>query len=388
MRKILVIGITSILLFSGILVGASNMQSDDKNSQPLSFGCFVNLPEYEIQAAMKEIYGSGLFISYLETELKDIFGEYDVDNIKYPGWCIDYQTPLPWIPGTTPKYTGFVDVMLYSSCCPPEGLEDPDWDKVNYILTHKHEYEPYTWNDVHQAINYFVNFGNPVSVSSTWAQNMIALANSNPGFIPLPGDIIAIIVVVDNIIGEGRWQYSIIEVPVPQPPDEWCYEGETAWAQGPRYVPRGNWAMYYKYTGGITNTPLIAGQFFNAGSVEISDNTDGTVTITISLDDHWYFTYDDVVYEENVKIQDYANVPPKKNPAPGLFAHKFTATGQLFQCIVPYNNYYGIHVDLWHQVPCDMPLWYSLALRLCQLCQYLPNAFPLLRYILNNYNNY
>ena len=374
---VIVTTLTLLSVTNGMASIRWNLENDPVNAN----FCIVDLPTDEIFMNQYHVATNAFFDLYFT----GIIGDFDVENnVHYDGWCIDHPTPLP----TTLTYTVFV----YSSYCVPEKfLVDTrgnivDWGKINHIINHKIG----SVNDIQAAIRYFVNFGSsenwPGPDSQSNYQTMIDNAESS--YIPAPGDFVAVIIDTNPntpMSPYHSYQYLIFELPIPF---QWCYEGETAWAQGPRYVPRGNWAMYYKYTGGITNTPLIAGQFFNAGSVEISDNTDGTVTITISLDDHWYFTYDDVVYEENVKIQDYANVPPKKNPAPGLFAHKFTATGQLFQCIVPYNNYYGIHVDLWHQVPCDMPLWYSLALRLCQLCQYLPNAFPLLRYILNNYNNY
>ena len=377
MKKILVIGITSILLFSAMLVGAS---------------CILNLPDYQIQANIKETYGSGLFISYLDIELSGIIGDFDVDNIYYPGHCIDYNTPLPWQPGSNPPQTGFINVKLYSSMCPPTGLDDPDWDKVNYILTHKNDYSPYTWSDVHQAINYFVNYGNPVPLTSTWAINMVNQANANPGFIPGPGDIIAVIVVVNDIIGSGRYQYTIIEVEVPIPPEEYCYSYHTGWAIGQYYNPFKikNWAMYIPYNGETVITGVQYGRknaVIAGATVKIEQAIDPNyVTITITLPDDWYFgIYDGTttLSEVNIHIQDYAT-KPSGNPAPGLFQYHFIAEGHSFTTsIIPDNNFYGIHMELTHEFECT--LYNQVMARFTffqRFVERFPNAFPLLQLLL------
>ena len=120
---------------------------------------------------------------------------------------------------------------------------------------------------------------------------------------------------------------------------EWI--GETAWAEGNRYVARGNWATYTPYDGKYSVVSLKAGQTMVAGTVQFSNPVDGIVTIIISLNPGWRF--EDV--EENVKIQDYAT-PPSGNPAPGLFAHKGNASGSSFRIDVPENNFYGVHVNV------------------------------------------
>lgn len=123
--------------------------------------------------------------------------------------------------------------------------------------------------------------------------------------------------------------------------DELCWEGETAWADGARYMTSGNWAMYVNYDGTAKTVDLMAGQHHLAGTVYFSAPDGGFVTITITLNDGWRFA----LVEENVKIQDYA-VAPSGNPNPGGFAHKGTASGQLFTISVPVNNFYGVHVDV------------------------------------------
>ena len=126
----------------------------------------------------------------------------------------------------------------------------------------------------------------------------------------------------------------------PPPPQECEWIGETAWAAGSRYVSRGNWATYTPYVPGSTVT-LFAGQTMNAGTVSFSAPVGGMVEITVTLNSGWRFE----AVDENVKIQDYA-VAPSGHPAPGLFAHKGTATGSPFSVWVPQNNFYGVHVNV------------------------------------------
>jgi hypothetical protein len=111
---------------------------------------------------------------------------------------------------------------------------------------------------------------------------------------------------------------------------------ETAWADGPRYTLKGNWATYTPYVAGST-VNLYAGQSHSAGEVEFSAVINGYVTITIDLADGWELQNVD----EPVKIQDYATAP-SGNPSPGLFAHK----GASLTVVVPANNFYGIHLDV------------------------------------------
>jgi hypothetical protein len=145
----------------------------------------------------------------------------------------------------------------------------------------------------------------------------------------------------------------------PGGPTPECFEDETAWAQGSRYVNKGNWAMYLAYPGADGTVDLIAGQNMVAGEVTFSASVGGIVTITIELFEGWRFALNPIgeenglpIYDNNVKVQDYAGKPPGKNPAPGLFLWKIVADGDMAEIEVPYNNYYGVHVDVERQVDC------------------------------------
>lgn len=133
-----------------------------------------------------------------------------------------------------------------------------------------------------------------------------------------------------------------------------CYQEETAWSAGRRYVTRGNWATYTPYvSGGTVN--IYAGQTYLAGTATFSAVAVGQVTITINLNPGFIFYYDvtDQVADNNIKIQDYVS-PPSGNPAPGLFTHKASAQvgSTSYVITVPANNFYGIHLDVAREVPC------------------------------------
>ena len=128
------------------------------------------------------------------------------------------------------------------------------------------------------------------------------------------------------------------------PPVELCYNDETAWAAGPRYVEKGNWATYTPY---VANTPInvFAGQHYLVGTVTFSEVVDGKVTITLAALNG--ARLQDVA--ESVKIQGYDAPPPSSNPAPGQFK---TYKGSATTVTVDAYPYYGIHLDAQRVVDC------------------------------------
>ena len=101
---------------------------------------------------------------------------------------------------------------------------------------------------------------------------------------------------------------------------------------------------------------LKAGKKLDAGTVTLSSSDGNTVEILIELNDGWIFYYDlnDPDGDDNVKVQDYSEAP-SGNPAPGQFEWKeMAALGSTSYTIaVPYNIYYGIHVDVAKEVECE-----------------------------------
>lgn len=134
------------------------------------------------------------------------------------------------------------------------------------------------------------------------------------------------------------------------PEEDLCFENETGWGDGERYVRRGNWAMYTEWESGEC-VDLMAGQTMIAGEVCF-----GNDEINIYLNDGWYFGNIDEngqSYEETIHIQGYESTPPRRNPAPGRFEHKFDVQGQESGRLnVGQSTYVGVHTALLHEVAC------------------------------------
>lgn len=123
-----------------------------------------------------------------------------------------------------------------------------------------------------------------------------------------------------------------------------CYQSESAWTSGTRYVTRGNWATYTTYAPNAT-VNVYAGQNKLAGTATMSAiSPDGKVTISIALAQYWSLQN----VSNPVKIQDYTAVPYAGNPSPGRFAFK----GSSLTVTVPAAGYYGIHLDVQQAVKC------------------------------------
>lgn len=120
-----------------------------------------------------------------------------------------------------------------------------------------------------------------------------------------------------------------------------CFNTESAWATGPRFVTRGNWATYTPYQQGSVN--IYAGQSKFAGTATMSAVSGGNVTITIALNSGWSLQN----VSNPVKIQGYS-VAPSGNPSPGRFASKGTS----LTVTVPAAGFYGIHLDVQEAVTC------------------------------------
>jgi hypothetical protein len=155
--------------------------------------------------------------------------------------------------------------------------------------------------------------------------------------------------------------YACIAGPVCEVVEEFeeCWEGQTAWADGERYVARGNWATWTECEDGTVT--LYAGQTLEAGTVEISGCGTEEVTIIITLNEGWRFAEDEEgnPVPENLKIQGYECDDPALNlsPSPGLFTtSKTTESGNSAEVTVDPYCIYGIHVDVQQLVECPEEL--------------------------------
>jgi hypothetical protein len=94
-----------------------------------------------------------------------------------------------------------------------------------------------------------------------------------------------------------------------------CYKDETAWGEGPRFVEKGNWAMYFELEGdaaSITKT-LWAGKHYEAGEVMVT-RAGSEYTVVYTSAAPWLFAELHFAYGSYVKVG--------KNPAPGQFPLK------------------------------------------------------------------
>ena len=135
---------------------------------------------------------------------------------------------------------------------------------------------------------------------------------------------------------------------VERPAEVLCYADETAWSAGSRYVTRGNWATYTRYTGEAMAVTLYAGRTMPAGMVTFAQPSGGMVEICVVLEAGFRFDPDT---DASVKVQGYA-AAPSGNPSPGLFAHHFDAEASPFCLVIPQDSFYGVHVDVEREVPC------------------------------------
>ena len=136
--------------------------------------------------------------------------------------------------------------------------------------------------------------------------------------------------------------------------DDECYQEETAWAAGTRYVDSGSWATYFPYPDGPVD--ILAGQYMDAGYLTFGEPADGWVEITVTLENSFVFYYDkvDTEFDENLKVQDYDEIPPAENPAIGLFDWKESVEpgSTTASILVPENEYYGVHLDVAYPIEC------------------------------------
>jgi len=231
-----------------------------------------------------------------EVDLSNVPSGYSVYNGTFAGWClerskeIDNQLHVPPQPE-------FYSVNLFSSQASnlPGSAAYCDWERINYILNHKHPAASKC--DIQQAIWYFTV--PPFTDLDPLAQEMVDDAQANGGGYHPGSDWTEIEAVI--LDAGPDYQMTFIEagcIPVEQPCDEPCpitppppppppLPGcETAYAYGgeyatcfidcPEIIPE-NW--------GWTNGPLPEGHYVfdlwaGAGQCNLANGTNvGTLTI-------------------------------------------------------------------------------------------------------------
>lgn len=139
--------------------------------------------------------------SYFDTQLYEVPPGFDVSSGWYNGWCLDKYHYI---------YVGWVYwTKLYSSYDPnlPAGYKNYDWNRINYVLNHKHEQS--VMEDIQDAIYYFIYGGDLPSRPLARAMVQDALQNGQD-FVPGCKETIAVICDA----GFPDVQLSIIEIPV------------------------------------------------------------------------------------------------------------------------------------------------------------------------------
>ena len=168
--------------------------------------CLVDLPYDPITAQIAIDYGD----SYFDITLSGIFGDYDVEDGVYEGWCIEYgpiYTPNPHA------------ANLFSTACDAVsflGIPLENWSKVNFILNHD---LGATYNQIQHAIWHFANLGDPEPSppDSTTEQLILNANNEGSGYIPGSGEVVAVVITPAT----KDYQHTIIEVTVPEEDCTW-----------------------------------------------------------------------------------------------------------------------------------------------------------------------
>ena len=228
------------------------------------------------------------------------------------------------------------------------------------------------WGDVTYDGPYVVDGGNTITISNDDGYSFDWTSEWPVACVIVKGSNAANVYCYDEPVYSDTGMFAPLNTNSPDPDDTFaishatfcyneggmCYEEETAWAEGARYVKKGNWAMYVDYYGVEKTVELIADytNYVHAGTVTFSAPVEGMVTITVNLTGGAIFYYDlnDPLYDDNFKVQDYDKAPTK-TPSPGLFTWKTniepgSTTGSI---VVPVNKFYGVHLDIALPVPCE-----------------------------------
>jgi PKD repeat protein len=154
----------------------------------------VRLPtEY---VTMRAEYGT---TSWFDMTLSNVSTGFDVVDGSYLGWCSQRDTTMRRGVNHT--------VMLYSSYDPnmPELYRNNNWSKINYILNHKQGNRT-----ILQQVIWYYTCNCSVSLDSQ-AQLLVNDTDEHGlGFVPSPGETIAIIVA-----GIAEIQRTFLELPLP-----------------------------------------------------------------------------------------------------------------------------------------------------------------------------
>ncbi len=142
--------------------------------------------------------------SYFDISLSDVPPDLDVSNGDYKGWCADRSTVMPRGEQLTIRLYNSYDHAL------PWELHNRNWSKVNYILNN---HDGATKTDIQDAFWYLL-CGYPYSSLSSTAKTLADTAEE--GFVPQPGELIAIITQpIQNDSNPWPFQIAFLQVTLP-----------------------------------------------------------------------------------------------------------------------------------------------------------------------------
>jgi hypothetical protein len=146
-------------------------------------------------------------VSFYKATLNNMPPGYLVGNGMYNAWCVDYAGGLT----TNAIYKPAFLYLSYGPLPPPH--QNPNWDRINYVLNHKQGNS----FDIQAALWHFI--GGPIPSFdirfvplSNFALSMIADATAHgAGFLPQPGQLSAVILDLGVDV-----QTNIIEIVCPR----------------------------------------------------------------------------------------------------------------------------------------------------------------------------
>ena len=180
-----------MILILALISSAMIVQADDQSK--LEAG--LRLPNGYV--TMNAEYGPD---SWFDMILSDVPDGFDVTDGKYTGWCIQKSIFMTQDVNHT--------VLLYSSYDPnmPDCFKNDNWDKLNYIINNKNG----SRQSIQDVIWYYIE-SDPLPTDPD-AQKMINDSDLyGDGFVPQPGQIVAILVEGINDIQRTFFEFMLDE---------------------------------------------------------------------------------------------------------------------------------------------------------------------------------
>ncbi len=190
-----------------------------------------------------------------------------VEDIGYDGlgWCADAGTRIE--SGASIFFNGYVYASTSLPDDAPECVATWPWGGINWILNNwetlgysSGDAQIAMWSLIHDYD--FGEYGNTNFYGLTWNQDNVdeLLSSVDPDFEPGPDDLVAVVLLVDNIcpdydpedvppfVKDRGAAKQMVFIGLPRKDTECEIEEETAWADGSRFTEQGNWATYFEYT--------------------------------------------------------------------------------------------------------------------------------------------